>query len=463
MTKALQLARSFHLAGHRVVLGRVGEVPIHRTPVLARGRRVPLPCPSRRRPGYAEALPRRRRRARGSTSFVPVSSPGREHSRRGARALLDAHCEVIHADPETVTMLDDKTRFSSTAASFGLRVPDFTTGSPTRSRSRTSTSRRAATTSSSGSPTTPSAGWISRRLTARHARAQRRVRPQPAHLGGRPVDPAGIHRRPGVLHARHGPQRRAHRCTAAASRRPSRSTTPWWTSPRSVRWVEHSSSRSGMTGQVSFDFIEARRRPRLRHRVQPAHPLGHHDVLRPSRCGGGIPRRRPPGDHPAARLPARRTGSTTRSGDCSPNPAGAAPAARPSSRAPTPSSRGGIHCPTCWCTTCRSRRCWSDNLRRGAGGRASTSTSASSSRRRRLMSAHRPAARRLRRSTSSMPICPGCTRAVASRRSSTIRRATRSELAYVVARRLVALPGRPRRRRRWPRPADALARGRRHI
>jgi predicted ATP-grasp superfamily ATP-dependent carboligase len=57
--------------------------------------------------------------------FVPVSSPASSIPDADARNLLDGVCEVVHADADTVRMLDDKAAFSKTAAALGLRVPDW--------------------------------------------------------------------------------------------------------------------------------------------------------------------------------------------------------------------------------------------------------------------------------------------------------------------------------------------------
>lgn len=123
MTKALQLARSFHSAGHRVVLV---ESPKYRwtghrfSRAVAAFHSVPEP----HSPDYAPALLDLVRRENVDV-FVPVSAPAASVHDAQARQLLDEFCEVLHADPNTVRMLDDKVEFSRTAAALGLRVPDF--------------------------------------------------------------------------------------------------------------------------------------------------------------------------------------------------------------------------------------------------------------------------------------------------------------------------------------------------
>lgn len=123
MTKALQLARSFHSAGHRVVLVESKKYRFtgHRfSRAVDAFHCVPEPTAA----GYAEAL-RDIAVAERVDAFVPVSSPaGSLHDARAGELIRD-FCDVVHVDSATVRMLDNKTEFSSTAASLGLRVPDF--------------------------------------------------------------------------------------------------------------------------------------------------------------------------------------------------------------------------------------------------------------------------------------------------------------------------------------------------
>ena len=123
MTKALQLARAFHSDGHRVVLVESAKYRFtgHRfSRAVAAFHCVPEPTA----PGYAQALLDVVRREHVDV-FVPVSSPAASVHDARARCLLDGVCEVIHADPDTVEMLDDKAAFSKTAGALGLRVPDW--------------------------------------------------------------------------------------------------------------------------------------------------------------------------------------------------------------------------------------------------------------------------------------------------------------------------------------------------
>jgi hypothetical protein len=123
MTKALTLARAFHAAGHRVVMVESDKYRFtgHRfSRAVDAFHRVPEPGT----PGYGQAL-RDVVRDEGIDVFVPVSSPAGSVPDAEAGRLLAGLCEVLHLDPDTARMLDDKASFSSAAAELGLRVPDF--------------------------------------------------------------------------------------------------------------------------------------------------------------------------------------------------------------------------------------------------------------------------------------------------------------------------------------------------
>jgi predicted ATP-grasp superfamily ATP-dependent carboligase len=122
MTKALQLARSFHAAGHRVILTESAK---YRWTGHRFSRAVDafhcIPEPSD--PGYADALLDIVRRERVDV-FVPVSSPAASVPDARARKVLDAACEVLHSHADIVSALDDKAEFARLAAFLGLSVPD---------------------------------------------------------------------------------------------------------------------------------------------------------------------------------------------------------------------------------------------------------------------------------------------------------------------------------------------------
>lgn len=122
MTKALQLARSFHRAGHRVVLVESGKYWCtgHRfSRAVDRFYTVPEP----KHPGYVAALTDVVLREAVDV-YVPVCSPAGSYYDSQARAALSAHCEVLHVDPATLDLLDDKHEFAVSAADAGLGVPE---------------------------------------------------------------------------------------------------------------------------------------------------------------------------------------------------------------------------------------------------------------------------------------------------------------------------------------------------
>ena len=121
MTKALQLARSFHRAGHRVILVESHKYRLtgHRfSRAVDRFYTVPKPDAE----DYADALLQVVLRE-GVDVYVPVCSPAASRYDARAKRVLEGHCEVLHVDPDTVEMLDDKHAFSVMAASLGLGVP----------------------------------------------------------------------------------------------------------------------------------------------------------------------------------------------------------------------------------------------------------------------------------------------------------------------------------------------------
>jgi hypothetical protein len=122
MTKALQLARSFHAAGHRVILVESAKYRFtgHRfSRAVDRFHIVPKPDA----PGYADALLAIVRREKVDV-YVPVCSPVASYYDALAKIMLAPYCEVLHEDPEMIGRLDDKYEFSVMAANLGLAVPD---------------------------------------------------------------------------------------------------------------------------------------------------------------------------------------------------------------------------------------------------------------------------------------------------------------------------------------------------
>ena len=122
MTKALALARAFHRAGHRTILVESAKYRMsgHRYS-RAVDRFHPVPEPHS--PDYVEALTRIAR-DEDVDVYVPVCSPASSYHDARAKPELSRHCEVLHFDLDTVRRLDDKFEFSRTAESLGLSVPE---------------------------------------------------------------------------------------------------------------------------------------------------------------------------------------------------------------------------------------------------------------------------------------------------------------------------------------------------
>lgn len=122
MTKALQLARSFHMAGHRVIMVEAEKYRLtgHRfSRAVDRFYTVPKPD----RDGYTDALVEIVMKE-GVDVYVPVCAPAASVHDSKAMAVLQEHCEVLHFDPATIARLDDKGRFAEEAEALGLSTPD---------------------------------------------------------------------------------------------------------------------------------------------------------------------------------------------------------------------------------------------------------------------------------------------------------------------------------------------------
>ncbi len=122
MTKALQLCRAFHEAGHRVVLVESSKYWLtgHR---FSRSVDAFHTVPDPHSEDYADVLLTIVEQE-GVDVYVPVCSPASSVYDARAKALLSKQCEVIHLDPEVLELLDDKYEFARAAQSLGLSVPD---------------------------------------------------------------------------------------------------------------------------------------------------------------------------------------------------------------------------------------------------------------------------------------------------------------------------------------------------
>jgi predicted ATP-grasp superfamily ATP-dependent carboligase len=122
MTKALQLARSFHRAGHRVVLVETHKYWLtgHRYS-WAVDRFYTIPNPQAE--DYAEALLAIVQQENVDV-YVPVCSPVASYYDAKVQDVLAPYCKVMHVDVETLQQLDNKYEFAIAAQALGLRVPE---------------------------------------------------------------------------------------------------------------------------------------------------------------------------------------------------------------------------------------------------------------------------------------------------------------------------------------------------
>lgn len=123
MTKALQLARSFHTAGHRVVLVETHKYWLtgHRFS-NAVDRFYTVPAPHKDPEGYTQALLAIAKQENIDV-YIPVCSPVASYYDSLAKPVLSGCCEVFHFDAEVTKMLDDKFAFARKARSLSLSVP----------------------------------------------------------------------------------------------------------------------------------------------------------------------------------------------------------------------------------------------------------------------------------------------------------------------------------------------------
>ncbi len=121
MTKALQLARSFYNAGHRVILVETEKYWLtgHRFSwAVDRFYTVPNP----QTPEYPQALLEIVKQE-GIDVYVPVCSPVASYHDAEVKNVLAPYCTVMHVDVEMLQRLDDKYEFATDAQALGLRVP----------------------------------------------------------------------------------------------------------------------------------------------------------------------------------------------------------------------------------------------------------------------------------------------------------------------------------------------------
>ncbi len=123
MTKALQLARSLHAAGHKVFLVETQKYWLsgHRFSNAVE-RFYTVPAPEKDPDSYIQAL-LNIAKAENIDIYIPICSPVSSYYDSLAKPVLSSCCEVFHFDAEITKMLDDKFAFSEKARSLSLSVP----------------------------------------------------------------------------------------------------------------------------------------------------------------------------------------------------------------------------------------------------------------------------------------------------------------------------------------------------
>jgi len=123
MTKALQLARSFHAAGHRAILIDTKKFwhsgNQYSNSVAAF---YTVPDPAKDLQGYVDTL-RAIAHKEKIDLFIPVAIFSVLYYDNMTEHPLADYCEVCHFDAETIGMLDDKFAFAEQARSLSLTVP----------------------------------------------------------------------------------------------------------------------------------------------------------------------------------------------------------------------------------------------------------------------------------------------------------------------------------------------------
>ena len=123
MTKALQLARSFHAAGHNVILIETDKYWLsgHRFSNAVK-KFYTVPAPEKNGDVYCQAI-LKIVRAENIDAFIPVSSPVASYYDSLAGELIAPYCQVIHFPARITQILDDKFALCEKARSLGLSAP----------------------------------------------------------------------------------------------------------------------------------------------------------------------------------------------------------------------------------------------------------------------------------------------------------------------------------------------------
>ena len=253
MTKSLVLARLLHAAGHRVVLVETARYRLtgHRFSNAVSAFHV-VPDPTS--PDYAEAL-LRVVKEEGVDVWIPVSSPASSLPEAQAAERLAAHCETVHLDAESLRRVDDKHAFAEMAAEVGLPVPVT---------HKITDPQQVLAFDFDAHP----GPWVLKSIPydpVRRLDLTPLPRPTPeqtaAFVGELPISPE----QPWILqellsgteYCTHGTARHGRLQVYVCCRSSAWQLTYEQVEHPAIRdWVERFVSAHGLTGQVSFDFIE---------------------------------------------------------------------------------------------------------------------------------------------------------------------------------------------------------------
>ncbi|NMF64099.1 ATP-grasp enzyme [Brasilonema octagenarum] len=123
MTKTLQLARSFHAAGHRVILFDLDQYWFsgYRFSNSVAGFYT-VPDSQEDLEAYTQAV-RAIAKKENIDFFVPVGIFAASYFDSERKPVLSGYCENFHFDADTMSMLDNKFTFAQKARSLSLSVP----------------------------------------------------------------------------------------------------------------------------------------------------------------------------------------------------------------------------------------------------------------------------------------------------------------------------------------------------
>lgn len=210
-------------------------------------------CHHHNRRDYCAALVDIVRRERVDV-YVPVCSPASSYYDAVAKPELSKYCEVLHCDVDEIEMLDDKYEFAAMADKLGLPTPDshrisraeqvagfeFGEWTPTFSRAF---------------PTTRCTGWTKPRCPGRRRLEPRRSRRPASIAEDNPwIMQAFVDGQEYCTHStvRDG-QVQVYCCESSAFQ----VNYEMVDKPEIEDWVRRFVEPLKLTGQVSFDFIEA--------------------------------------------------------------------------------------------------------------------------------------------------------------------------------------------------------------